>query len=147
MRKPKLKPKRQISIGGTGRQGKRVATYPIYEENPGDIPEQPKLEDTPTIEEAKIKEEISSRIILTYKVLWNKEMEHPQVIRIKISNENFLNDILEGLNKNLARFEWSPLIWCKNPEHIEISAIGEVNEENIIELENFIDEIKSNCSA
>ena len=141
------KPKRQISIGGTGRQGKRVATYPIYKENPRDIPKQPKLENTPTIEEARIKEKVSSKIALTYKVLWDKEMEHPQVMRIRISNEKFLNNILEGLNKNLARFEWSPLVWCENPEHTEISAIGKINETNVMELENFIDEIKSDYSA
>ena len=141
------KPKVVINIGGTGRQGKRVATFPIYEKDPEDIPEQPKPEEIPTIEEAKIEKEISSRIVLSYEVLWNKKMEHPQVVRIKISNESFLNDILEGLNKNLARFEWSPIIWCENQEHTEISAIGEINEKNIMELENFIDEIKSNCSA
>ena len=145
MKKPK--PKLRMNIGGTGRQRKRVATYPIYERDPENVPEQQEVEETPTIEEAKGKEEISSRITLTYKVLWDKEMEHSQVMRIEISNEKFLNNILEGLNKNLARFEWSPLVWCENQEHTEISAIGKINEKNVMELESFIDEIKSDYST
>ena len=148
MRKPK--PKLKLNIGGTGRQRKRVATYPIYkedEENSEIIPEQPELEEIPTTKEVRIEEETSSKTVLTYEVLWDKEMERPQVMRIVISNEKFLNNILKELNKNLARFEWSPLVWCKNPEHTEISAIGKINEKNLMELENFIDKIKSDYSA
>jgi len=138
---------KRIKIKGTERTGKRGATYPIYEKDIEDIPERPESEEKPIIKEAEAKEETSSEITPAYGVLWNKKMQCLQIIRIEVSNENFLKNILEGLNKNLARFEWSPLVWCENPEHTEISAIGKINEKNVMELEDFIDEIKSDYSA
>lgn len=137
---------KRIKIKGTERTSKRGATYPIYKKDIEDIPERPEPEEKPTIKEVEAKEETSSKITPAYVVLWNKKMRCLQIIRIEVSNENFLKNILEGLNKNLARFEWSPIVWCENPEHTEISAIGKINEKNVMELENFIDEIKSNYS-
>jgi len=79
-------------------------------------------------------------------VLWDKEKTSAQVIKITVSDENFLKAILKELNRNLkseTKFEWSPLVWSEDPECTTINAIAKVSENDMMELENFIDEIKS----
>ena len=77
---------------------------------------------------------------------WDEERASAQIIKIIVSDKNFLKAILKKLDKNLkseTRFGWSPVVWCEDPEHNTINAIAKVSENNIMELENFIDEIKS----
>ena len=107
-------------------------------------PEHPREESI--IKETGIEEEVSSKIVPAYKVLWDKEKASAQVIKITVSDENFLKAILKELNRNLkseTKFEWSPLVWSEDLEHTTINAIAKVSENDIMELENFIDEIKS----
>ena len=76
---------------------------------------------------------------------WDEERASAQIIKIIVSDKNFLKAILKELDKNLkseTKFEWSPLVWSENLEHTTINAIAKVNENNITELENFIDKIK-----
>jgi hypothetical protein len=143
----------EIPIGKTGRRGKRIATYPVYKrdskEEPENIPEYPK--EKSTTREAETKKEASHKIAPVYKVLWDKGNTSTQVIRITVSDEDFLEAILKELTRNLKserEFEWGPLIWCKDSEHTTINAIvKKINENNIIELESFIDKIKSSYST
>ena len=114
------------------------------EEESESIPECPKEE--PVIEEARIEKEIFSEITPTYEVQWDEERASAQIIKIIVSDKNFLKAILKELDKNLkseTRFGWSPLVWSEDPERAIINAIAKVSENDIMELENFIDEIKS----
>ncbi len=137
---------------GKTRDGKNIPTYYYVKkgsrEEPGS-PEHPKEE--PIIKEAEIEEEASPKMALVHEVQWNKEIKHTQTIRIKVSDKNFLRAILKKLNGNIkseTEFEWSPLVWCEDPEHTTINAIvKEINENDMIELESFINEIKSTYSV
>ncbi|NOQ68162.1 hypothetical protein GQ568_01855 [Patescibacteria group bacterium] len=108
------------------------------------IPECPKEE--PVIEEARIEKEVFSEITPTYEVQWDEERASDRVIKILVSDENFLKTILEELNRNIKseiKFRWSPAVWREDPERTTINAIAKINKNDIAELKNFIDEIES----
>ena len=130
---------------GKTRDGKNIPTFYYVEKGSKkeseSIPECPNKE--PLTEETEIEEEVSSEITPTYKVLWDEKKTSVQIIRILVLDKNFLKVILEELNRNLTRFEWSPVVWCWDLENTTINAIAEINENNIAELKNFIDGIKS----
>ncbi len=76
---------------------------------------------------------------------WDEERASAQIIKIIVSDKNFLKAILKELDKNLkseTRFGWSPIVWCEDPEHTTINAIAKINKNNVAELKKFIDKIK-----
>jgi hypothetical protein len=141
----KKKPTAKIHI--KNRKSKAEVFYPIYKKGSKEsesISECPNEE--PITEETEIEKKVSSEITPTYKVLWDEKKTSTQIIRILVSDKDFLKAILKELNRNLTRFEWSPVVWCWDLENTTINAIAKINENNIAELKNFIDEIKSSYS-